>query len=133
MVTSVTSGTLTLVGSPIKVKEKWRERTVALLKETIQLGCVSHDSPQKKSILLDKRWIGINLHSQVLEGHDDPSRRIIQKCERQERVPCSPKFEERTQNEILRQERCARRGAWNVATDVHKLKKESKIYIVLSC
>ena len=35
----------------------------------VQLGCVSHDSPQRKSIL--REWkIGIESHSQVLQGHD---------------------------------------------------------------
>ena len=36
------------------------------------------------------------------------------------------KFEERTQNEILRQEWCARKAAWNLAKDVYKQKKDSK-------
>ena len=39
--------------------------SVALLKETILLGCVSHDSPQRKPVT-----IGIDLHSQVVEDHD---------------------------------------------------------------
>ena len=72
MVTSVISDTLRLVGSPVKNQKKKSggKGSVALLKETKQLCCVSHDSPQKQSILLEKRKIGINLHGQVLEGHD---------------------------------------------------------------
>ena len=58
---------------------------------------------------------------------------MIQKCEPQERVPWAPKFEERTQNEILRQERCARKAAWNLAKDVFKLKKGVTRYVLLSC
>ena len=50
----------------------------------------------------------------------------MQKCEPQERVPWAPKFEERTQNETVRQERCARGAAWNLAKDVCELKKESQ-------
>ena len=55
-----------------------------------------------------------------------PSQGIIQKCEPQERNPRAPKFEERTQDETLKQERCARRDAWELAQDVYKLKEESK-------
>ena len=58
---------------------------MALLKENIQLGCVSQDSPQK-----------------------------------------------RTQDETLKQERCARGDARDLAKDVCKLKKRDK-YILLSC
>ena len=36
------------------------------------------------------------------------------------------KFEERTQNETVRQERCACGAAWNLAKDVCELKKESQ-------
>ena len=44
-----------------------------------------------------------------------PSRGVTQKCEPHERNPCAPKFEERTQDETLHQERCARRVAWDFA------------------
>ena len=72
------------------------------------MGCVSHES-----------------HSQVLKDHDT-SQRIIQKCAPQERNPWAPKFEERTQDEALKQERCGRKDAWELAKNVHKLIKESK-------
>ena len=73
--------------------------------------------------------------SQVLGDHDasrkkkwekkGPSRVIIQKCELQERFPWAPKFEERTLDETLKQERCTRKAAWNLVEDVYKLKKRS--------
>ena len=50
----------------------------------------------------------------------------MQKCVPQERIPWASKFEERTQDETLQQERCARRDAWDLAKDVYKLKKEAK-------
>ena len=50
----------------------------------------------------------------------------MQKCESQERNLWAPKFEERTKYDNLKQERCARRDAWELAKDVSKLKKESK-------
>ena len=58
---------------------------------------------------------------------------IIQKCEPQERNPWAPKLEERTQDETLKPERCARRDAWELAKDVQKLKKGVKRHILLSC
>ena len=44
----------------------------------------------------------------------------------QERVPWAPKYEERTRNEIFRQERCARKAAQILAQDVYKLKEGSQ-------
>ena len=49
----------------------------------------------------------------------------MHKCVPQEGIRWAPKFEERTQDETLKQERCARRDAWNLAKDVYKLKMES--------
>ena len=40
--------------------------------------------------------------------------------------PCALRFEERSQDEALHQERCARRVAWDWATSVYKLKNEDK-------
>ena len=53
-----------------------------------------------------------------------PSQGITLKCEPQERNPWAPKFEERTQDDTVKQERCARRDAWELAKDVRKLKKK---------
>ena len=50
----------------------------------------------------------------------------MQQCVHPERIPWAPKFEERTQDKTLKQERSARRGAWDLAKDVYKLKKEAK-------
>ena len=69
-----------------------------------------------------KFWI--ESHSQILEGHDAPRKNsgkkggVMQKCERQGRIPWAPKFEDRTQDETLKQERCARREALDLAKDV---------------
>ena len=40
---------------------------------------------------------------------------IIQKCALHERNPCAPSFEERTHEDTLIQERCARTAAWDLA------------------
>ena len=57
----------------------------------------------------------------------------MQKCEPQEQIPWAPKFEERTQDETLEQERCARREAWDLANNVKRLKKEEKGHVLLTC
>ena len=44
----------------------------------------------------------------------------------QERNPCEPKFEDRTLQETLQQERCARREAWDLAKNVFMLKTRDK-------
>ena len=41
---------------------------------------------------------------------------IMQKCEPQERNPCAPKFGDRTLQDTLQQEGCARREAWDLRT-----------------
>ena len=51
---------------------------------------------------------------------------MIQKCELHERNPCAPRFEERTEDETLQQERCARKVAWHLAKSVYKLKNVDK-------
>ena len=55
-----------------------------------------------------------------------PSRGIIPKCEPHERSPCAPKFEERSHEETLTQERCARKAAWDLAKHIYKLKTSDK-------
>ena len=56
-----------------------------------------------------------------------PSRGIIQKCAPHERSPCAPKFEERSHEETLHQERCARKAAWDFAKkNIYKLKNSDK-------
>ena len=54
------------------------------------------------------------------------SQGIIQKCEPHERSPCAPKFGERSHEETLHQERCARRVAWDLAENIYKFKNADK-------
>ena len=67
------------------------------LKESIQLNCVC--------LKTERRNIGIKTSRQI----------IIQKCVPHERSLCAPEFEERSQEETLHQERCARGVAWELA------------------
>ena len=70
-------------------------------------------------------------HTKIRE-RKGPSQGVMQKCVLQERIPSTPKFEERTQDETLKQERCARRDARDLAKDVYKLKKGENRSILLS-
>ena len=42
------------------------------------------------------------------------------------------KFEDRSQEEFKRKERCARSKAWNLAKNTYKLKEKDKNYILLT-
>ena len=64
------------------------------------------------------------LHPVKIRERKGPSKEVIQKCEPQERNPCAPKFDDRTQEEILQLERCACRGAWDLAKNVHNLNEK---------
>ena len=108
--------------------------SVALLKESIQLG-VSQDSHPRKSILRKEGKLGSKhtvkfskgtWHHIKIRERKGPSRGFIHKCEPHERNLCAPKFEERSQEETLHQERCARRAAWDLAKSVYKLKNTGK-------
>ena len=50
-----------------------------------------------------------------------PSQGVIQKRAPPERSPHAPKCEDRTQQETLQQERCARREAWDSTKKFHRL------------
>ena len=66
------------------------------------------------------------LHPVNFQERKGPSQGVVQICEPQERSLCAPKFEGRTQEEILQQERCARREAWDSAKSVYKLNEKDK-------
>ena len=55
-----------------------------------------------------------------------PSQGVIQKCEPHVHSFCASNFDDRTQEETLQQERCARREAWILAKNVLKLNDEDK-------
>ena len=61
-------------------------------------------------------------HQIKIRERKGPSRGIIQKCAPHERSPCAPKFGERSHEETLHQERCARKAAWDLAKNIYKLK-----------
>ena len=123
-------------GQPSKQSKKSGVKdSVALFWESIQVGCVSEGAHPRKSIQRKEGKFGSDLtvkfskgtwhHIQIREGKG-PSRGVIQKCEPHERNPYAPRFEERTQDETLHQERCARSVAWDLAKNIFKLKNSDE-------
>ena len=85
----------------------------------------------RQNLVYGRREIGIISHRQLLQRSLAPKlefgkARIIPKCASQERSPCAPKCEERSHEENLHQERCARRAAWDLAKNIYKLKNSDK-------
>ena len=117
-----------------KSKKGGATGSVASLKECTQLGCVSQDSYPRKTLLREERKLGSRHAVKFSKGTWHPknrerkgrSRGIIQKCELNERSPCSPKFEERSHEDTLHQERCARRVALDLPTTIDKLKNSDR-------
>ena len=103
-----------------------------------QMGCVFQDldSPKSKSFLRKvpkslgpKRSVhfskGTLRHVRIREIKNS-SQGDIRHSEPHERSPYASKFEERSQEETLQRERCARRDAWEMTKNVHKLKEKDK-------
>ena len=117
-----------------KSKKGGAKGSVAMLKESIQLGCVYQDSCPRQSILSEPGKLGSKLavifpkgtwHQIRIRERKGPSRGIIQKRAPHERSPCTPKFRERSHEETLHLERCARKAAW-VWQNIYKLKNSEK-------
>ena len=106
----VSSDMFRLSESP--AKSEGAKGSVAFLKESTQFGCVTRDSYPRKSILREEGHTWHQIETQERQG---PSRGIIPKCAPHERSPCAPNFGERSHEETLHQERCARRVAWDLA------------------
>ena len=98
-----------------------------MLKESTQLGCASQDSCPRKSILREQGKLGSKhtvkfskstWHQIKIRERKGPSPH--------ERSPCAPKFGEKSHEETFHQERCARKAAWDLATNIYKLKNSDK-------
>ena len=118
-----------------KSKKGGAKGSVALVKESTQLGCVSQDSHPRKSILREQGKLGSKhtvkfskgtWHQIKIRERKGPSRGLIPKCAPHERSPCAPKFEERSHEETLHQERCTHRVAWDLAKYIYKLKNADR-------
>ena len=118
-----------------KSKKGGAKGSVAILKESLQLGCASQDSYPRKSILRERGNLGSKhtvefskstWHQIKVRERKGPSRRIILKCAPHECSSCEPKFQERSQEETLRQEERARKAAGDLAKIMHKLTNSDK-------
>ena len=98
--------------------------SVAILKESVHLGCVSQHSYPRKSTLCEPGMLGSKhtvkfskgtWHQNKIRERNGSSRGIVQLCAFHERSPCAPKFEERSYEETLHKERCTRKAAWDLA------------------
>ena len=137
MAKNADSDMLRLRRSPAKNQRKVvrKEPLHFLLKESTQLGCVSQDSNLRKSFQREEGKLGSKhtvkfskstWHQIKNRERKGPSRGIIPKCEPHDRSPCSPKFGERSHEETLHQERCARKVAWDSAKNIFKFKNADK-------
>ena len=69
------------------------------------------------------------LRSERMQEGEGPSQGVIEQSQPHERSPLLPKFEDRSQESSLQQERHARRDAWDKAQNVQKFKeKETAIF-----
>ena len=136
MATNVISDTLRLTGKPNKKSNKGGAKgSVATLKESFQLGGVSQDSYSRKSILREPGMLGSKHAVKFFKGtwhqinireRKGSSRGIIPKCAPHERCLSAPKFKDRSREETLQQERCARKAAWDLTKNIYKLKNSDK-------
>ena len=109
--------------------------TVAMLKDTRQLGCIFQVMEPPKSILRKstnmqkpiqrvKFTKAIARHAKIRD--QNPSLGYICLGDPHQRNPNAPKFEDRSQEETAWQERCAREAAWKLAKHIQQLKEKDK-------
>ena len=100
--------------------------SVASLKESLQLGSVSHDPHPRITVQRkEENWDQITPSNspkapgtkQKFGKEKGPSRGMIQKGVLHERNLCAPRFEERSREETLHQERYANGKSAFFATD----------------
>ena len=99
------------------------------------MGCVSQDSYPRKSILREPGKLGTKRVVKFSEGtwhqikirERRVHREVLSKSVSFMSVVLTrQKFGERSHEETLHQERCARKAAWDLAKNVNKLKNSDK-------
>ena len=108
------------------------------MKSVRQLSCVSQDTePPDSATISGKgtkvlepirriRFTRAALRQAKIRENKGPSLGKIQGTFPHQRSPYAVKFEDRSQEEIERQERCARGDAWRLAKKIFKLKEKDK-------
>ena len=124
------------MGSPLKSRRQVvRKGSVPLMKESTQLGCVSQDHFPKKQF--HGSWkIGIESHRQILPVDMAPLEKFVKemvhlmgffkRVNLKNAILVRQNLEDRTHQETLQQERCARREAWDLVKNVCELKNKDK-------
>ena len=121
-----------------KPKKNGDKSAVALLKDAQQLGCVFQDLEPPKSSSISRKSAKVSRpircvqfskaalrHADIRESKDPPLG-VICPADPHERSPYPPNFEDRSQEETERQERCARGDAERLAKSTLQLKEEDK-------
>ena len=125
-----------------KGRESDDKNAVAIAKMISQMGCVSEDSelldsqrgkqarrnPMQKVLGPNRRVRSTQstLRQASIRENRGPSLGKIQVKPRHRRSPYAMKFEDQSQEETERQQRCARSRAWNLAKNFYKLKEKDK-------
>ena len=125
--------------NPAKNREKDGDKgAVVILKDARQLGCVFQDTEPPESLPILRKSTKVvgsirrlqftkatQRHANIRENEGSSLGKIQVKVPRQ-RSPYALKFEDRSQEETERQERCARGDAWRFAKNISKLKNTDK-------
>ena len=125
-----------------KRRENDDKNAAAIVKTAPQLGCASQDSeslesqrgaesrgnPMQKVLgpIRRVRFTQSTLRQASIREKKGPSLGKINVKNPHQRSPCAMKFEDRSHEETERQQRCARRKAWNLAKNMYKLKENDK-------
>ena len=98
-----------------KVEKRWCERISCIIEGVCTTGlCISRCLFGKMAVETRRQILNDTWHQSKIREREGPSRGI-QKCAPRERSPCAPKFEDRSHEETLFQERFARKAAWDLA------------------
>ena len=126
-------------GQPSKKPKKDGDKNaVAIMPDVRQLGCVFQDIEPSESLSILRKGTKILgpirrvrfstatlRHANIRENKGQSLGKIQVKVLHQ-RSPYAMKFEDSSQEEIERQERCARGDAWRLAKNIFKLKETDK-------
>ena len=118
-------------------KKNGDKSAVAMLKSTRQLGCVFQDMKPPKSTTILRKSSNIRnptrrvKFTKAVVRHADipdknPSFGMICPGDLYQRNPNAPEFEDRSQEGMEWQERCAREGGWRLAKSILKMEEKNK-------
>ena len=117
---------------------------VSNVKHVRQLGCVSQDVEPLESSAIPRKGTKVLgpirrvqcskttlRHANIRESKGPPLG-VIQIKNPHQRSPYAPKFDDRSQEETERQERCARGDAWRMAKSVLTAQRKGQHYILFA-